>query len=408
MGGGQLLAHGWLWAFATVFVGGFLTSLTPCVYPMISITVSLFGAREDGSTRGRAMALAALYVAGIAVMYSALGVSFALAGRAFGTFMASPYVMVPLAVFFLAMAASMFGAFDLALPTELQHKLTSVGGKGFGGAFAMGLVGGIIAAPCTGPVLASVLAYVATTRSVFMGGSLLFTYALGMGVLFFVIAAFAVSMPRSGGWMDAVKSLFGVVMVVAALYFLRNVSPALSRYGAHTMAWLASHGALVAIGLGLGALHLSFKWSSRGEKLRKGLGVAALVVGAYGIVGYLLTAPQIGAELHWVRGEAAGVQAARLEHKPVLLDFYADWCLPCKELELKTFSDPKVKEALAGFTLVKVDCTADDDPAVVDAKQRYHADTLPTLSLLDADGHQVKTINHFVEPTELIETLRAL
>src|SRR6185503_16182561 len=113
MEGQQLLAHGWLWAYASVFIGGFVTSLTPCVYPMISITVSLFGARDDGTTRGRSMALAALYVTGIATMYSALGVSFALAGRAFGTFMASPYVMVPLAIFLFAMAASMFGAFDL-------------------------------------------------------------------------------------------------------------------------------------------------------------------------------------------------------------------------------------------------------------------------------------------------------
>src|SRR5206468_9453449 len=96
--------------------------------------------------------------------------------------------------------------------------------RGFGGAFAMGLVGGIVAAPCTGPVLASVLAFVATTRSVFLGGSLLFTYALGMGVLFFAIAAFAVALPKSGGWMEAIKSIFGVIMIVAALYFLRNVS----------------------------------------------------------------------------------------------------------------------------------------------------------------------------------------
>ena len=111
-----------------------------------------------------------------------------------------------------------------------------MGGKGFGGAFAMGLVGGIIAAPCTGPVLASVLAYVATTRSVAIGGSLLFTYALGMGVLFFAIAAFAIALPKSGAWMEAVKSIFGVVMIVAALYFLRNVVPALMHYGEPTHA----------------------------------------------------------------------------------------------------------------------------------------------------------------------------
>ncbi|MGZ3407827.1 MAG: cytochrome c biogenesis protein CcdA, partial [Polyangia bacterium] len=179
MNGGTLFAHGWLFAYASVFVGGFLTSLTPCVYPLIPITVSLFGARGDDVPRRRAIALASLYVGGIGVMYAALGVGSALAGRAFGTFMANPWVMAPIAALFVVMAVSMFGAFELALPSAWQQRLSSVGGRGFFGAFTMGLVGGIIAAPCTGPVLASILAYVATTKSVMLGGSLLVTYALG-------------------------------------------------------------------------------------------------------------------------------------------------------------------------------------------------------------------------------------
>jgi len=409
MHGSQLLAHGWLWAFVTVFVGGFLTSLTPCVYPMISITVSLFGGRGDHVKRSRAMALAGAYVGGIGVMYTALGVSFALAGKAFGTFMSSPYVMVPIAILFFVMAASMFGAFELALPTGLQTRLSGFGGKGFGGAFLMGLVGGIIAAPCTGPVLASVLAYVATTRSVMMGGSLLFTYALGMGVLFFVIAAFAVSLPKSGAWMDAVKSLFGVIMILAALYFLRNVSRPLAAYGARSSLWLGLHvGAMVAGAL-IGAIHLSFKYSGGVEKLRKGIGVAAVVAGGFGVIGFLLTPPaQAGeAKLAWIHGEQAGVKAAQASHTPALLDFYADWCLPCKELELKTFSNPEVKRALSKLTLVKVDCTSDDDPLVVAAKQRYGADTLPTLALLGPDGKLTRKIDHFVEPAELLKVLES-
>ena len=402
----SLLAHGWLWAFATVFVGGFLTSLTPCVYPMISITVSLFGARDESSTRARSMALATAYVAGICVMYTTLGVSFALAGRAFGTFMASPAFMVPIAIFFLLMAASMFGAFDLSLPAEWQQRLNTVGGKGFGGAFGMGLVGGIIAAPCTGPVLASVLAYVATTRSVILGGSLLFTYALGMGVLFFVIAAFAVSLPRSGQWMEVVKSFFGIVMVVAALYFLRNVIPGLAHYGSRSTTWLVVHALLLVAGVGAGGLNLSFKYSPVAEKVRKAFGVVAVGVGAFGLLGFVLTAKQTGGPLAWLHGEQPGLTTARASHKPMLIDFYADWCLPCKELELKTFSDPRVKELLGQFVLVKVDCTEDDDPQVVDTKRRYHAATLPTLSIVAPDGRPLRTIDHFVEPDELLELLR--
>ena len=403
---GGLFAHGWLWAYASVFVGGFLTSLTPCVYPLIPITVSLFGARGDDVPRRRAIALASLYVAGIGVMYAALGVGSALAGRAFGTFMANPWVMAPIAALFVVMALSMFGAFELALPSGLQQRLSSIGGRGFGGAFAMGLVGGIIAAPCTGPVLASILAYVATTKSVLLGGSLLVTYALGMGVLFFAIAAFAVALPKSGAWMEGVKSVFGVVMLVAALYFLRNVLPSLAAIGRATPSWLVGSLALVAIGGVLGAVHLSFH-DAAAVRVRKTLGVAAIVCGLFGAVAGLL-APKHddGAPvITWVHGESEGLEVARAQHRPVLLDFYADWCLPCKELENKTFSRIEVARALARFTLVKVNCTTDDDPLVVAAKQRWHADTLPTLVLVDADGKVARKIDHFVPAEELLALL---
>ena len=135
---------------------GFLTALTPCVYPMIPITVSIFGARA-GVPRGRALALATAYVLGIAAMFGTLGTTFGLVGRAFGTFLANPWVIVPLALFFVAMGLSMFGAFEVALPSELQARLSRIGGRGMLGAFLMGLVAGIIAAPCTGPPLASIL-----------------------------------------------------------------------------------------------------------------------------------------------------------------------------------------------------------------------------------------------------------
>ncbi|HEX6835053.1 MAG TPA: cytochrome c biogenesis protein CcdA [Polyangia bacterium] len=406
MNGAGLFAHGWLWAYASVFVGGFLTSLTPCVYPLIPITVSLFGARGDDVPRSRAIALASLYVAGIGVMYAALGVGSALAGKAFGTFMANPWVMAPIAVLFVIMAVSMFGAFELALPSGLQQRLATVGGRGFGGAFAMGLVGGVIAAPCTGPVLASILAYVATTKSVFLGGSLLVTYALGMGVLFFAIAAFAVSLPKSGAWMEGVKSVFGIVMLVAALYFLRNVVPALAHLGRPSPSWLVGSLALVVIGVVVGAVHLSFH-DAIGVRARKALGVAVVVCGLFGAIsGVLAPKHEEGAPvIAWVHGEDEGLKLARALHRPALLDFYADWCLPCKELELKTFSRAEVAKALAKFTLVKVNCTTDDDPAVVAAKKRYGADTLPTLVLLDADGKVAKKIDHFVKPDELLKLL---
>ncbi len=404
MSSGNLLAHGWAFAFASVFVGGFLTSLTPCVYPLIPITVSLFGGRGQNVSRSRAMLLASCYVAGIGVMYAGLGTFSALAGRAFGTFMANPWIMVPIAILFLVMAASMFGAFELNLPPTLQQRLSSVGGKGFSGAFTMGLVGGIIAAPCTGPVLASVLAYVATTRSVAIGASLLFTYALGMGLLFFVIAAFAIALPKSGGWMEAVKSVFGIVMIVAALYFLRNVVPALMRYGRPSMTFLEAHVAIALGGLALGGVHLSFHDGSL-RRVRKGLGVALVVVGAFGAIGSLL-APRGG--LAWIKGEKAGMEAARAQHRPALIDFFADWCIPCRELDKKTFGNEDVARELDRFTLLKMDCTVDDDPIDKETTDRYHADTLPTVVRLDSDGHVVEKYDRLIGPDELLARLRQI
>jgi thiol:disulfide interchange protein DsbD len=274
-------------------------------------------------------------------------------------------------------------------------------------------VGGIIAAPCTGPVLASVLAYVSTTRSVMLGGSLLFTYALGMGVLFFLIAAFAVSLPKSGGWMEAVKSIFGIAMAVLALYFLRNVSKSIADYGRHTNAWLAAHLVALLAGILLGGVHLSFH-DSLPKKIRKGVGVALIVVGVFGTVGWLLASRPAEANansthppLTWIKGEAAGLAAAKAANKPALLDFYADWCLPCKEMELKTFENEEVAQELAlRYVLVKVDMTSDEDPAVLAVRDRYAATTLPTLVLLGSDGNVAHKIDHYVEPKELLLLLR--
>jgi thiol:disulfide interchange protein DsbD len=408
MTGSNLLANGYFPAFLAVFVGGFLTSLTPCVYPLIPITMSIFGARGQDVGRGRAMLLASSYVGGIGVMYAGLGIFSALAGKAFGTFMANPFVMVPIAILFIIMAASMFGAFEISLPGNLQTRLSSVGGKGFAGAFAMGLVGGIIAAPCTGPVLASVLAFVATTRSVLLGGSLLLTFALGMGVLFFAIAAFAVSLPKSGAWMETVKSVFGVVMLLAALYFLRNVIPALMRYGRPTPLFLALNVAAIGLGLAIGGIHLSFH-DQAALKLRKAVGVVALVGGGFGVLAWVLTPKvAVGSELVWTQGERAGVAEAKAAGKPAMIDFFADWCIPCKEMEVKTFSNPEVARELARFQLVKMDCSSDEDPVVKETQTRYQADTLPTLVLLDSAGKVAHKIDHFVDPPELLKQLRAV
>ncbi|HEX8907806.1 MAG TPA: cytochrome c biogenesis protein CcdA, partial [Anaeromyxobacteraceae bacterium] len=325
LGLGRQLAQGSLLAFGIAFAGGVLTSLTPCVYPLIPITVSIFGARRSGS-RAHAMALSGLYVLGIAVTYSSLGASAALTGKAFGTAMQSPWVLALVAGVFVAMAASMFGAFELRLPTSWQARLSTVGGAGYAGALAMGLVAGLIAAPCTGPVLAAALAFVVTQGSVAYGVGIMFAYALGIGLLFFLIGAFSLSLPKSGPWMETVKSVFGVVLLAMALTYLKDLFPALRGFTSPAAAapWIAA--AVAAAGVLLGAL--SDAGARTGSRLAKAAGVALVVAATFyaGGVADARARSSVAAEIPWLHDEAEAVRVARQEGKPIVIDFWADWC----------------------------------------------------------------------------------
>jgi thioredoxin:protein disulfide reductase len=382
---------------------GFLTALTPCVYPMIPITVSIFGARA-GVPRARALALATAYVVGIAAMFGALGTTFGLVGRAFGTFLANPWVIVPLALFFVTMGLSMFGAFEVALPSELQARLSRVGGRGLLGAFLMGLVAGIIAAPCTGPPLASLLAYVATTRNASWGFVLLATYGVGVGLPFWLLAGFSMSLPRPGAWMEWVKSVFGIALFCAALYYLKNVIPSLARFGSGKVSFVLEMAALAVGGVLLGAVHASFH-GRPAERARKALGVALATLGLFGVTNYLL-APKGNEALAWMTDEPAAVAASQAAGRPLLIDFAASWCLPCREFEVRVFSRPDVAEAMRRFTLLRIDLSREDeDPALGVIKNRYGAETLPAIRIVSPAGQVIAKTDEFMPPARFLDLL---
>jgi thiol:disulfide interchange protein DsbD len=384
---------------------GLLTSLTPCVYPMIPITLAIFGAKGVG--RSRAAALASAYVAGIAVLFGGLGTTFGLLGKAFGAYLGNPWVVVPLALFFIAMALSMFGAFELALPQGLQERLSRVGGRGFGGAFLMGLVAGLIAAPCTGPPLAGLLAYISTTRDAAFGFVLCAVYGLGVGLPFLLIAAFSMSLPRSGAWMESVKSVFGIVLLTAALYYLKNVAPPLEHFTSREARFAGVMAALVVAGVALGAVHLSFFHDGALGRARKGFGVALAVVGLFGATNWVLT-PKGATELRWLTDEPAALADARAAGRPLLVDFRANWCLPCKEFEVKVFSRPDVAEAMQRYTLLRVDLThEDDEPTLGAVKKKYGADTLPAIRLVGPDGAILARTDEFMEPAAFLRLLNS-
>lgn len=405
-------------ALAVVFGAGILTALTPCVFPLIPITVAILsgqsGLQAPGAprpSRKRAAVVTGSYVLGMVVTFDALALVAALSGKAFGTALSSPVVSVVLALFFVTLAFSMFGAFELALPPALANRFSAVGGAGVAGGFAMGLVAGLVAAPCTGPVLLSILAYVAQHQSIVLGLGLLSTYAVGIGVPFFVIGVFSFSLGKSGPWMDAVKSVVGIVLLAMSVVYLRDAFPVLIVKLPPTTVAAYGVAALVAIGVFVGAIHRSFH-GPLGEQLLKATGLVLVVIGLTArldVESVALAQSQSG--IAWRSGADLEkvLSEAKQAHRPVFVDFYADWCAACKELDRKTYPDAKVQAEAKRFVTVKMDGTHESD-ALDKIYDHYGIEGLPTVIFVKSDGTILKDprVVGFVEPREFVEILKTV
>jgi len=390
-------------ALGLIFVAGLATALTPCVYPMIAITVSVFGARETKSRLEGAM-LSGAFVMGIAALFTPLGVISALTGSAMGSALGNPIVVSVLALLFLLMAVSMFGAFEMNLPPAIANRLAQVGGKGYRGAFLVGFVSGVIAAPCTGPVITVLLTWVGTTGSVGFGALSLFTYSMGLGVLFFLVGTFAVALPKSGRWLDWIKSVFGVAMIALALYYLKRFWPA-QPPALRNDVWLWGSLAAVVLGVGVGAVHLSFKHTGLVERLRKALGVILAVAGLLGAVTWVEALP-VGAHIAWGDDYLAAQSEARQRNMPLLVDFGAEWCNACKELDHEAFSDPRVVAEARRFITVRVDMTENDAASTRLLTQHYRQPGLPLVVIHNADGEEVARVTGVIDADEMLARLR--
>jgi thiol:disulfide interchange protein DsbD len=396
----RYLAQGTFVALGASYVFGLLTSLTPCVYPMIAITVSVFGAKEAKS-RWQGALLSLVFVLGIVCLFTPMGVISAMTGKGFGSALGNWWVVGGIALVFLVLSTSLFGAFELALPASLNNRLSSVGGSGYRGAFLLGLVCGLVAAPCVGPFLFGLLGWIATTKNVALGSGAMALYGLGLGTLFFAVGTFAVNLPKAGAWMMGVKWVGGVCLAYMAFAYIRDALP---KETAHKLAhpgvvYGAIAIAVLAVGLVLGGIHVAAeRRKSPIARLSKPMKLASIVPAIAGLF-MVVTWYELPPELHWETSESVALARATVEHKPVLIDFGASWCGACKELDEKTFPDPKVQKEGARFVALHIDASDDDDATVAKVRQKYHAtEGLPVVVFLDSSGQEAKRFTEYVAP----------
>ena len=388
---GTLASRGWGLTLLAIFVLGLALNLTPCVYPLIPITIAFFSSQSAGK-RSQRVGLSIFYVLGMAITYSALGVFSALSGKLFGAWLQLPGVLIFFALLMLVMASSMFGLFEIKVPHFLADRAGARGG--LLGALTMGLLVGIVAAPCVGPFVISLIALVSQLGSPVIGFVMFFVLALGLGFPYILLGIFSSGLsaiPRSGKWMLQIEKAMGFILIAMAVYFLRPlIGEDLYRWG-------------VGLSLIVGAAYLLFMGRSGGAQAIR-YGAAALLL----IAGLWFVRPQGDKQgVVWTPYSEAAISAARGKGQPVMIDFYADWCLPCKELDAKTFSQPAVIEESKRFVRLKADLSRAGDDRVKELTSRYAILGVPTILFLDAGGREVKAdrLTGFEEPEPFLKRM---
>lgn len=386
-----LLKQNLLLTFLLVFFAGLLASFTPCIYPMIPITLAVLGARDEKRTKTASLLLSLSYVLGIATTYALLGVFAALTGSLFGGFLGHPAVAVGLGVLFVGLGLSMYGLFEIQVPQFISGRLSlHQTQKGPLGAFFAGQVAGVLASPCIGPVLVGLLAFVAQTRSVGLGFALMFTFAFGMGQLFLLLGTFShllARIPKSGGWMDFVKFVMGSAMMALAIFYVQPI------VNAQVFDGLIALGLILVSGF-FGAFN---KESSPLLQMKKGVLLAVFVLGLVFMVKALhpnlfeaqtLSSEEGSSSLQtvpWQDFSFDKFEEAKTSGKGIVIDFYADWCLACKEMEVDTFPKPPVMELQDQFIWLKFDAT-DTSPEFDKLRQEHAIVGLPWILVYDSSG----------------------
>ncbi|UIN23989.1 protein-disulfide reductase DsbD [Herbaspirillum frisingense] len=416
-----VLKSGRLWSILSLFfVLGIGLSFTPCVLPMLPILSSIIVGQQTaaGGGRARSFLMSVAYSLGMALVYTALGVAAGMLGEGLSAYLQNPWMLAGFALLMAVLALSMFDVYTLQVPASVQSRLSSASGNGSGkwlGVFLMGAISALIVGPCVAAPLAGALLYISQTGNVVLGGSALFAMAAGMSVPLLLIGASAGALlPRAGAWMDAVKRFFGVLMLGTALWMVSPVIPS----------WLQMVG-WAMLGIGYGAFLL---WSRPAGWIARGLGLAVVTLGLLQLVSVVTGGRDPLAPLSHLRAQGTAVagtdfvrirssaelaaalqQNAAGERRPVMLDFYADWCVSCKEMERFTFSDQRVKERFGQMLLLQIDVTANnaDDRAML---KRFNLFGPPGIMFFDADGRELvqRRVIGYQDADKFMSTLQNL
>ena len=401
------LFRGGFWLLIASFFGfGLLLAFTPCMLPMVPILSGIIAGRGHHLTKMHGFLLSLAYVLGMSITYAVAGVAAGLSGAMLSAALQNPWVLSVFAVVFVVLALAMFGFYELQLPVALQSRLAEASnqlhGGHFAGVFSMGILSALIMGPCVAAPLAGALLYISQSRDIVLGGSALFAMGLGMGTPLLAVGASAGALlPKAGPWMDAVKRFFGVLLLAVAIYLVTPIIPLVVQM----LAWAAL---LIMTGIYLRAIDPLPPTAHGFEKFSKGVGVIALLIGAAFLVGALSGSRDVLQPLSGLRVSSAAAPAtegtrfkrvnsnAELDAaiqaasgKPVMLDFYADWCVSCKEMERFTFSDDGVKARFAQMVLLQADVTANTADHVALLK-RFRLFGPPGIIFFDRSGREIQ------------------